>query len=220
VPADPARRREPAGRVATFLELFSEAVDRRTLAILASAAVLAGIGATGGWEGANARVVDRPRAVAGEQVMADPLRVTLKKAYVADFIPTLAPARPGSRFILVTLTVENTAARPVDALTAAASFRLETAGLVHAGRPAGPDQARPEVIRAVDTTTLGALQPGVDQNVALLWEQDSAEPVPAEVTVAVLGHTWRSSALDGSARWFDPDEQAAVTLPLAPLPAT
>jgi len=220
VSADPARRREPGGRVTTFLGLFTEVIDRRTLAVLAAAALFAGVGATGGWEGAQARGVVHDSVTAGERVTADPLTVTVKKAFAADAIPTLAPARAGSRFILVTLTVQNTSPRPVDALTAAASFRLETPGLLRAGHPVSSEAAPPQVIRTLDATALGALQPGVEQNLALLWEQADSGAAPAEVTVAVLGHTWRTSSLDGSSRWFDPVTTATVTLPLAPLPAS
>ena len=214
LPAD--ARRAAVGR---FLGLFSGVLDRSTVTVLVLAALLAGVGATGGWAGAQDQESTLLAADVGAALAADPLTVTVKKAFVADTIPTLAPARPGSRFVLVTVTVENTSPRPVDARVTAASFGVSLQGLRQFGRPVPQDSARPDVVRAIDATPLGALQPGIEQNLALVWEQDAAQQVPDTVSVVVIGHTWRISALDGSWQWFDPTPAANVELPLAPLPA-
>ena len=117
------------------------------------------------------------------------------------------------------MTVENTSPRPVDARVTAASFGVSLQGLRQFGRSVAQDSARPDVVRAIDATPLGALQPGIEQNLALVWEQDAAQKVPETVSVVVIGHTWRISALDGSWQWFDPAPAATVELPLVPLPA-
>jgi L-glyceraldehyde 3-phosphate reductase len=116
----------------------------------------------------------------------------------------------------------STRSRPAStcgARTSAASFQVALPGLRQFGRPVSPEAARPDVVRALDATPLGALQPGVVQNLALVWEQDAAQEVPQQVSIVVVGHTWRVSALDGSRQWFDPTPAATVELPLAPLPA-
>jgi len=214
LPAD-ARRVQ----VRRFFGLFGGVLDRSTVGVLVLAVLFAGTGAAGGWSGAEAQENALVSAEPGAAVTADPLTVTIKKAYVADAIPSLAPARPGSRFVLVTVTVEDTSPRPVDARTSAASFQVALPGLRQFGRPVSPEAARPDVVRAIDATPLGALQPGVVQNLALVWEQDAAQEVPQQVSIVVVGHTWRVSALDGSRQWFDPTPAATVELPLAPLPA-
>lgn len=213
-----ARRRVTRAGVTRFFGLFGDDLDRGTLSLLLAGGLFAGIGATGGWAGADAVEQAVPVAAASTVASAAPLDVTVKKAYAADAIPTLAPAKAGSRFLLVTVTVTNTSVRPVEARIAAASFQVDAPGLRYLGRVVEPPAARPEIVRAVDGSALGALQPGVTQNLALIWEQDVTAATPQEVTVTALSHTWRTSALDGSKQWLDPTAGATVTLPVEPLP--
>ena len=213
-----ARRRPTRAGARTFFGLFGDDLDRGTITLLLAAGLFAGVGVTGGWSGAAEAERALPVVAVNSVVVADPLEVTVKKAYTADAIPTLAPAKPGARFVLVTVTVTNTSIRPVDARTAAASFAIDAVGLRQFGKLVASDEARPGMVRAIDGSPLGGLQPGVTQNLALIWEQDADESVPTEVTVTVLGHTWRTSALDGSTQWFDPAAKTSVHLPVEPFP--
>ena len=80
------------------------------------------------------------------------------------------------------------------------------------------DGAEPQVLVASDGSTLLGLGPGLTYGVQLVFTLDESA-VPDDITVSLLEHVRRESALDGELGWFDPATSVRVTMDVAPLPA-
>ncbi|WP_129669846.1 hypothetical protein [Phytoactinopolyspora endophytica] len=67
-----------------------------------------------------------------------------------------------------------------------------------------------------DGSRLDALQPGIDYEVAMVWEQSAQLPPPTELEVVMTGRTLRESSLDRSMEWLDRATVAVGTVPVIP----
>lgn len=69
------------------------------------------------------------------------------------------------------------------------------------------------VLLARDGTRVEALNPGMTERVAYLWEE-KPDAVPTEVDVDIMGMTWRKNSLTDSYEWLDLAVRASLTVPV------
>lgn len=152
----------------------------------------------------------------GTAVDARPFRVRLDEA-ATGFTLDGRDAEPGQAFIVVTGQIESMAPESVtstpltDAITADLSSSYDQFG--------SPTEVPEPGVRVVaDGSSLLGLGPGLlyDVQVTFVVDEDS---VPDRLTVTLLEHTRRASALDGDLGWYDAAPVARLTLDVAPLPA-
>ncbi len=217
--ADP--NTEQPSRLKRAAELYGQVSDVLTpgrLGLLLGAALLVVIGAFGGWNAVTDSADETSEVGASEAFSADPFELTVRRAVVFDELEGVFPAEEGMRYISVSADVENTTDLPVSSFVLAGDVVLEVDGVETIEFDDGSSHPRdPGVVRTADSLSARSFQPGLPVNVVLVWKQDAAEPVPAEISVLFPAHSWRRSVMDDSFGWRDPVPTARVSLPLAAL---
>ncbi|SMG42365.1 hypothetical protein [Agreia pratensis] len=196
----------PAARDRSSSRLLS-LVERASPALYASSALVVVFGAVAGFGGLN--TVEKPpvaRATSGQVVTGKQLDVTIEDAFLADgFDPYFNP-EDGNRFLAVRALVTNVSNTPVDKV----KDNVLVDGVVGS---AGTPQAD-EVIRIGESSSNPTLQPGVAQEIVLLWEiPASDEESGSEITVHVLDKSLLKGFLFADS-WGDPVVTADVSLVL------
>jgi len=169
----------------------------------------------GGWARSTP---DGPARVAvGSEIEATPFRLRLDEA-AARYVVDGNDAEPGQAFVVVDAQIElaTKTSATTTTLTDAITADLTDAYTVY-GTPTDVPEA--DVTVRADGSTLLGLGPGLSYDVHLTFIVDEGS-VPEQMTVTLLEHTRRPSALDGALGWFDAAPVARVTLDVAPLPAT
>lgn len=105
---------------------------------------------------------------AGQDFTVGPFEMSIRKVVtVGDLAPEVKPIVPGGRLMAVVVQVENTTTRPEPASILAKSVKIEGGGLALADGK----QVPPEVLSFADGQTIREFNPGLDQEVALVFQQ-------------------------------------------------
>lgn len=170
------------------------------------------------------RQVDEPERplTPGVAVDAAPFTVTVSRASTTTDLGPLGVSKRG-RFVSVVGTLRNDTDTTVtlDVIREAVSLSGVTDVFQRAfGDEVGPSEtARPWGVYVVaDSTSLTAVGPGLTYEVAWIYEQKATAAPPAQVVVAVVGHTLRANTVDQQQQWLDPATLATGTLPLKVVP--
>ncbi|WP_166355478.1 hypothetical protein [Phytoactinopolyspora limicola] len=147
---------------------------------------------------------------AGVEVDTGPFLLTVERARVLDELPGVAEGDDTARALALVVTVSLTSDRTLSGAMLADSVALRGID------DDGPVPA-PNVVVLADGSHLDALQPGLEYEVAMVWEQSAEHPEPVELDVEVTGRTLRDSAIDGAAQWLDRTPVAAGTVPVTPM---
>ena len=210
------RRRAQTSRVAT--RLLEQPL--RSLGIGVTVIVLGVTALFGGLAEAEETAPRVAWAAVGHTVRAAPYEVTIRKVLWVDELPNTYPSEKGNRWLAITATVRNTHTDSLyGAVELADSVTLTGVdGLVE--KPVRDTERVKSTYRKVlaDTSDLSPVQPGIGYEMVYLFEQKLSATPPAEVTVQVVGHTWRENSLDGTMGWFDPTVVAQATLPMIESP--
>lgn len=179
--------------------------ERLSPAVYAISAVVVVVGAVAGFGGLDT-VAEKPVALAasGKVIDGRQLDLSIEDAWLADgFDPYLEP-EPGYRFLAVRAVVTNVSDTPVSTV----KDNVLVEGVAGAEGEPQADQA----IRLGESSTDAVLQPGVEQEVVLLWQVPESEfGAGATVTVRVLDKTLREGFLFDDS-WDDPEVTAEVPL--------
>ncbi len=195
---------------------FKDLASATNLLLLALMAALLLTGLFGGWKNLADRETKIAAADVGQEVEAEPLKVSVRKGGWFQDIPQLYRLKPGQRALLVSADVTNQTKQVIDRLDVQTAFRIDAKGLVDpiTDRHADADKVQPHIIRASDALRGGALQPGLPTRMALIWVQDGSYPVPDRVKLVIRKQKYRASALDGSMGYFDAAPAYEITVPL------
>jgi hypothetical protein len=75
------------------------------------------------------------------------------------------------------------------------------------------DNYADNVLVSRDATRVWALNPGMPERLAFLWEQ-KPDALPKEVDVSIIGMTWRENTLTNDYEWMDDEPRATLTVPV------
>lgn len=191
----PEARDRTSSRVSALAERFSPAV-------YAASAIVVVVGAVAGFGGLET-VADTPvmRVATGQAVSGKQLDVTIEDAWLADgFDPYLEP-ESGNRFLAVRAVVTNVSDTPVST--------VKDNVLVDGLKGAAGEPEADEVIRPGESAG-PVLQPGVEQELLLLWEVPASELADgAAITVRVYDKTLTKGFLFDDS-WSNPVVTAEV----------
>jgi hypothetical protein len=150
-----------------------------------------------------------PLAV-GEAVDIGPFTVTADRMRVVDELPGISEGNDDTRVLALVATVTATGTTTQHGAMLSESVALDGVAGVPAeavpGETADPGEPVPagDVYVMADGTRLDALQPGLEYEVAFVWEQDARADVPAQARLVLIGRTLRQSSIDHSQEWLDP----------------
>lgn len=186
------------------------AAPRTRIGALAGVLALGASGLFGGLAPVDP-LADIAPLTAEETVEAGPFALTLRGARtIGTLAPALSPADERNRLVGVVGIVENTSDLPVSTHLLTDAVHLEDAGIVR--------RSPPGVVFLLDSTTLGVLNPGLEYDVAILWEQRRAVRRD-EVSVTIDGYTWREDSFTpGFLDWRDPAPVARGVLKVKHIP--
>jgi hypothetical protein len=198
---------ESGGRLRRVAQSASR--QHLTLAGSAAGAVALAVLVAGGFDPQQKTAEVAPLTI-GETVDVGPFLLTVERMRVVDELPGISEGDDDTRVLALVATVEATGSK-----TQYGYLLTDSVGLVGMpGVPAYPapgDSPRPdEPVRAdgayvmADGTRLDAIQPGLEYEVALVWEQDSGADAPVDARLVLVGHTLRESSIDHSQEWLDP----------------
>jgi hypothetical protein len=165
---------------------------------------------------------------AGAQVDTGPFILTVERARVLDELPGISESNDSTRVIALVVTVAANGSRTLSGAMLADSVALQGVGGLSASTilssGEGVDDATsddapvtaPNVVVIADGSRLDALQPGLEYEVAMVWEQSSEFAAPTEVEVVVSGRTLRASSIDRSMEWLDRAHVAVGSVPVTP----
>lgn len=160
---------------------------------------------------------------AGKPHSATPFEITITKvSWATDLGESFDPPELG-RFLVVFAEIRTDQDRSVDSFVVKEALRIR--GLPDFAKsdvdqdPVDSDDADPLVVVATDRVPLGGIGPGLTYEVAYIWQQDDAQPLPASVEVQAYEHGFRRSSLDGQENWFDSTPEAIGTFPVTELKA-
>lgn len=189
-----------------------------TLAGSAAGAVALAVLIAGGFD----PLAERPEAdvaplTPGEAVDIGPFTVTAERMRAVDELPGVSTS-DDTRALALVATV--TAAGTTTQYGAMLSQSVALDGMPGlAGDGTGAPVPADDVYVMADGTRLDAVQPGLEYEVALVWEQDATVDVPDEARLVLIGRTLRESSIDRSPEWLDPVPVVAgeleVTAPAA-----
>lgn len=203
---------DEGGRVRRWLRQLSRTMTLRQVLAAGATVVVLASGLFGGL--ATARTAGPTEIVAGEPFHAEPFDLTVERLRWSDDLGLDEDLR--GRYLVAVATVENTSDHPVYTSTIRDSVRLKGLDGFYTGllgeETGRSDDAAPQVLVLADASPLSAVAPGLEYEVAFVWEQAASEPLPTEATVAVSAWTWRRSSLDDQLMWFDPTVTHAGTL--------
>ncbi len=183
----------------------------RNLGAVGAALVLLSTAAFGGLE-----PVEEPGVATfafDETVVAAPFEITVARVLWTDELPGVYLTDDANRWIAVVGTAlsnhtESLASQLTDAVTL-----VGVEGLVKEPSTGAEGVRSSEQLLLTDGTRLSPVQPGLEYEVVLLFEQSGLVPPPDEVTVQISGHTWRPDSFDQTMHWRDPTPVAEATLP-------
>ncbi|MCD4534041.1 hypothetical protein LRP67_08120 [Nocardioides sp. cx-169] len=182
-------------------------------AVLALAVLLVSL--LGGW--ASSRSEGAVRVAAGTEVEAAPFRVRLDEASARLELHGDA-AEEGQALVVVAGWIELTVPESVSATVLTQAFTADLSSAYDQfGSPV--EVPEPSVRVSADGVSLRGLGPGLRYDVQVTFVVDE-EAVPERLSVTLLEHRLRPSALDGDLGWFDAQPVALVALDVTPLPTT
>ena len=184
----------------------------RNLGAVGAALVLLSTAAFGGLEPAEKPGL-APFAF-DETVVAAPFEITVSRVLWTDELPGVYLTDEANRWIAVVGTALSTHSESLSSELAQAVTLVGVEGLV-TEPAAGIEGVRPsQQLLLADASRLSPVQPGLEYEVVLLFEQSGLVPPPDEVTVQISGHTWRADSFDQTMHWLDPAPVAEATVPV------
>ncbi|PZF80843.1 hypothetical protein C1I92_24075 [Jiangella anatolica] len=182
--------------------------SRQHLALAGSALGAVGLAVlvAGGFDPlADAAAPEVPPLTAGETVDLGPVTITPERLRVVDELPGISEGDDETRVLALVATVTATGTTTEYGSMLSGSVALDGVPGVPAGGGAedGPVPAGDVYVMA-DGTRLDAVQPGLEYEVALVWEQDSRADVPESARLVLVGRTLRESSIDHTMEWLDP----------------
>ncbi|WP_157524327.1 hypothetical protein [Jiangella alkaliphila] len=191
-----------------------------TLAGSAAGAVVLAVLAAGGFDPLEKPETDIAPLAAGETVDLGPFELTVDRLRVVDELPGISEGDDDTRVLALVATVEATGTATEYGALLSGSVALDgVPGVTADGDGSEPVPADAVHVMA-DGTRLDAVQPGLEYEVALVWEQDARADVPAEARLVLVGRTLRESSIDHTQEWLDPLPVAAGDLEVtAPPPS-
>lgn len=191
----------------------------RQLVLGAGAVLLLVSGLFGGLARADDAGDLEPMTV-GREVHLEPFDLTVEKAVWATDLGEPLGEAEGGRWLLVFGTVSTNQTAEVDAFVVKELLRVSGLEGFSERVPTFDDDvvpsedAEPRVVVRDDQVDLGALHPGLEVEVAFIWKQSAAEPLPTELELVGFEHGFRTSSIDEQQNWFDLSEKAVATVPL------
>lgn len=171
----------------------------------ATAIVLAVSAAFGGLSDASGDAVATVEV--GATVDAGPWTITVERAVVVNEFETLVHEVETDRWIAAVVTITNTTDEPRTGSAIGEGLEI---------RPfAGQREDSLFVVVNSDGSLLRAIQPGLPEQIAFLWEQDRDEPIPASLDLRLYGYVHRRDSLTGELVWRDGVPVATVRVPVA-----
>ncbi|NEE00907.1 hypothetical protein [Phytoactinopolyspora halotolerans] len=158
----------------------------------------------------------------GEQIDTGPYRVTIDRARVLDELPGISEGDESTRVIAVVAVVSGNGSTTLGGAMLADTAHLRGVPGVGDGPGDGLDHggdlgvAAQGVFVIADGSRLDALQPGIEYEVAMAWEQSAEAAPPTELEVALVGRTLRESSIDRSKAWLDRSTMAVGRIPVTP----
>lgn len=142
----------------------------------------------------------------GVAVDTGPFDITIDRVRAVDELPGISEGDEATRVIAMVATVSITQSTTQGGYLLNDSLTLSgVPGLVSYDDSADDGAIAPtDSFVMADGTRLDALQPGLEYEVAIVWEQETTQPTPTEVEVELVGYTLRESSIDHSQEWLDP----------------
>ncbi len=207
-----ARRKRAAGGVLTFIRTFSDLVNLTNGMLLIAAIIVGVTGIFGGWQKALLGPTSTIEVPAGEEVAAAPFSLTVTDLYFTDDPGDLGFNTGDTTYLVMHVTVENTAKRYVARSTLADSIILNP--LSEEITATESPISSPAVYRP-DHTSMQMIQPRLVDSYIFMWELDGQTARPQELRASFFTYTWRASTLDGSYYWADRTLKAVQVLPVS-----
>ncbi|TDE01044.1 hypothetical protein [Jiangella asiatica] len=185
------------------------------LSSVAGASVLA-ILVAGGFD-PQEKTAELQPLVVDESVDLGPFDVTVRRLRVVDELPGVSESDDDTRVLALVATVSANGPKTQHGAMLTESVTLDGVTGVRAdvfGEQ--PDDGEPvpaaDAYVMADGSRLDAIQPGLEYEVAFVWEQDGAAEVPTTARLVLVGHTMRESSIDRSQEWLDPLPRVAGDL--------
>ncbi|WP_053205458.1 hypothetical protein [Jiangella muralis] len=172
------------------------------LAGSAAGAIVLAVLVAGGFDPMEKPAAEVEPLAVGESVDLGPFVVTADRLRVVDELPGVSEGDDGTRVLALVATVTATGTTTQYGAMLSESVALDGVP----GVPADGDGPVPAdaVYVMADGTRLDAVQPGLEYEVALVWEQDVRADAPSEARLVLVGRTLRESSIDRSMEWLDP----------------
>lgn len=205
-----------ANKAMSFVRSWFVNLSLRQFLLLVGAFILLISGLFGGMRKAEPQsTIVKLTADKAHQV--DPFTVTLERArWTSDLGPAGKTDR--GRYLLVIARIRTDEKLSVGADVAADMIRLHGVeglyGNSLADKIVPSKDAKPQVFSVGDSTRISTFPAGLTFEVAFVWEQAQATPLPTELSIDVSKQTWRQSSIDQQYLWTDAAEAATGTLPL------
>ena len=183
----------------------------RNLGAVGAALVLLSTAAFGGLEPA-----EEPGLASfafDETVVAAPLEITVARVLWTDDLPGVYLTDDANRWIAVVGTALSNHSESLSSELTDAVTLVGVEGLVREPAAGIEGVRSSEQLLLADASRLSPVQPGLEYEVVLLFEQSGLVPPPDEVTVQISGHTWRPDSFDQTMHWRDPMPVAQATFP-------
>lgn len=176
------------------------------------------LAATAGFGGLQPQTSDGPEQGAPETAYdVAPFEITVERSRWTTELPGVYLGHEGDRWVAVVATVRNTSDAAVLSSHLANALTLD--GLDGARVVDDEVGVRSSAwVLLEDASALNPIQPGLEYEVAVLFEQDGSQPPPTEVTVRLQQHTWRPGSLDGYETWWEPTTTVEVAVPVTQAP--
>lgn len=183
------------------------------LAGSAAGAIVLAVLVAGGFDPMEKPAAEVEPLAVGEAVDLGPFVVTADRLRVVDELPGVSEGDDDTRVLALVATVTATGTTTQYGAMLSESVALDgVPGLEGDGLVPADD-----VYVMADGTRLDAVQPGLEYEVALVWEQDARADAPSEARLVLVGRTLRESSIDRSMEWLDPAPAVAgpidVTVP-------
>lgn len=226
--APPSAPAPPTGRLASAKkawDFLSDIAEPRTIALVAAAIILGLVGLIGGWQEIEATEDTVPAAAAGQTIHAAPFDIAVLRANYGSQLKKIAYPESGIRYLFVVVRArlvdsKNPVAEPVnqfDVFVLSYAFTAVDPDSTVEVQPGVTISKSPSVYRLVDGEYGGTMQPGLDQELVLVFPQRATEPAPKRLAVTVREQTYRRSTLTSEWGWADPVAKAEVVVPITEL---
>lgn len=194
---------------------FKDLVNPANIFLLLLVVVVLLTGLFGGWGNLSESKKQLPLAKVETPIEVSPFRVTVRKALWFTDVPIIYRLSPGQRALVLSVDVTNQSDQFISAQTLQAAIKLKGLHLVDpiSDKAVASETVEPLVLRGSDGFREKSLQPGLPVSYALLWVQDAAQPVPANLDVVFSKQNYRMSSLDGAMGYFDLEPVSHLVLP-------